>query len=99
MIKCNQKIKYLVNPQTEEIIDKTGGFHNITEEMLDNGWVRVWWREDYAEFEGKETENITKAFNLLINKNILKDYKRKDYHIIYSLDNQWYHTVMKGEDL
>ena len=99
MIKCNQKLKYNVNVDTDEIIDKTGSFHNITEEMCNNGWVRVWWQNEYCELETLNIENIEKVLKLLINKNILKDYKEKSYHIIYSLDNEWYYMVLKGKDL
>ena len=99
MIKCNQKIKYLVNPYTEEIIDRTGVFHNITDKMLSEGWVRIWWQDEYAEFEGEKLENIEKSIGLLINSNILKDFKNKSYHIIYSLDNEWFHMVVKGHEI
>lgn len=99
MINCNQKIKFNVNINTNEIVDKTGDFHNITDEMFNNGWVRVWWQENYAEVEGLTLENIGKAVDLLINMNILKNYNEKDYHLIYSIDNEWYHTVLKGRDL
>ena len=53
---------------------------------------------NHQEFEEK-LENIEKSIGLLINSNILKDFKNKSYHIIYSLDNEWFHMVVKGHEI